>query len=64
MISSRSSPQAGVIRWLPSLVMMAGAIAGGYGMMNFAQAHAALVIRRGILAWAICLRLTRSGNIS
>lgn len=45
----------GVIRWLPSLVMMAGAIAGGYGMVNIARRMPALVIRRGILVWAIVL---------
>ena len=46
---------SGVIRWLPSLIMMTGAMAGGYGMVNIARRMPALVIRRGILVWAVVL---------
>jgi uncharacterized membrane protein YfcA len=47
--------QAGVIRWLPSLIMMAGAVTGGYGMARFARVIPQHVVRRVILAWAIVL---------
>ena len=47
--------QAGVIRWLPSLVMMAGAIAGGYGAVSIAKRMPPSLVRRAILVWAICL---------
>lgn len=46
---------AGVIRWLPCLVMMAGSIAGGYGMLRFAGSLPPIWIRRLILAWAVVL---------
>jgi uncharacterized membrane protein YfcA len=46
---------AGIIRWLPSLVMMAGAIAGGYGAVSFAKRLSPHVVRRGIVVWAVCL---------
>ncbi len=47
--------RAGVIRWLPSLVMMAGAIAGGYAMVNVARRVPTHLVRGGILVWAVCL---------
>jgi len=55
LISIAIFARAGVIRWLPSLVMMAGAIAGGYGMVNVAKRMPAQLVRRGILVWAVCL---------
>jgi hypothetical protein len=55
LISIAIFARAGVIRWLPSLVMMAGAIAGGYGMVNVAKRMPANLVRRGILVWAVCL---------
>jgi len=47
--------QAGVIRWLPSVIMMAGAVTGGYGMARFARRMPQHIVRRAILAWAIVL---------
>jgi len=47
--------QAGVIRWLPSVIMMAGAVTGGYGMARFARRMPQQIVRRAILAWAIVL---------
>lgn len=47
--------QAGIIRWMPSLVMMAGAIAGGYGMARFARNLPADKVRLAILCWSIIL---------
>jgi uncharacterized membrane protein YfcA len=45
----------GLIRWVPSLVMMAGAVLGGYVAASFARRMPAHLIRRGLLVWAICL---------
>lgn len=47
--------QAGMIRWLPSLVMMAGAMTGGYATARVAMRIPADFVRNGILIWAICL---------
>jgi uncharacterized membrane protein YfcA len=47
--------QAGIIRWLPSLVMMAGAVCGGYVAARVARRLDPIVVRRGITAWTICL---------
>jgi uncharacterized membrane protein YfcA len=47
--------QAGVIRWIPSLIMMAGAVIGGYGMARFARRMPQHIVRRAILAWAMIL---------
>lgn len=46
---------AGVIRWLPSLVMMAGAFIGGYLMIKLARSVPQVWVRWGILAWSIAL---------
>lgn len=46
---------AGIIRWLPSLAMMTGAVLGGYGMLRFARDLPQIWIRRLILAWAVTL---------
>ena len=47
--------QSGLIRWLPSLIMMAGAIAGGYGMAHIARRIPAERVRLAILAWSVAL---------
>lgn len=46
---------SGIIRWVPSLVMMAGAIVGGYIALHIARRLPARYIRVAILGWAICL---------
>ena len=55
VISIAIFAQAGVIRWLPSLVMMTGAIIGGYFTASVAMRMPQAVIRNGILVWAFCL---------
>jgi uncharacterized membrane protein YfcA len=47
--------QAGIIRWAPSLVMMAGAVTGGYFTAKVAMRIPHHLVRRGILVWAVCL---------
>lgn len=47
--------QAGVIRWLPSLVMMLGAFLGGYLMLKVARSVPQIWVRWGILAWSAAL---------
>ncbi|MFT3989637.1 sulfite exporter TauE/SafE family protein [Aestuariivirga sp.] len=47
--------RAGVIRWLPSLIMMSGAIVGGYFTVNIAKRVPPHVVRYCILVWAVCL---------
>ncbi len=46
---------SGLIRWLPSLIMMAGAMTGGYGMVSVARKLPPHLVRSGILVWAILL---------
>lgn len=46
---------AGVIRWLPSLVMMMGAFLGGYLMIKVARSVPQIWVRWGILAWSVTL---------
>lgn len=55
LISIAIFAQAGVIRWVPSLVMMAGATIGGYFTARVAMRIPQQHVRRGILLWAICL---------
>ena len=55
VISIAIFAQAGIIRWLPSLVMMAGAMAGGYLTARIALRMPQHYVRRGILVWAVCL---------
>ena len=55
MISIVIFAKAGIIRWAPSLVMMAGAITGGYVAVSFARRLSLQAIRRGLLVWAVCL---------
>lgn len=47
--------RAGVIRWVPSLVMMAGAVLGGYGAAHIARRMPMDIVRKVILVWAFCL---------
>jgi len=47
--------RAGVIRWIPSLVMMSGAVAGGYFAAHVARRMPQQHLRTGILIWAVCL---------
>lgn len=47
--------QAGIIRWIPSLIMMSGAIIGGYVSARIAMRVPHHYVRRGILIWAVCL---------
>jgi uncharacterized protein len=47
--------QAGVIRWLPSLIMMAGAVIGGYATAHVARKIPTHLVRNTILVWACCL---------
>ncbi len=47
--------RSGLIRWAHSLVMMAGAMVGGYGMVNVARKLPPQLVRRGILVWAVVL---------
>ena len=46
---------SGLIRWLPSLAMMAGAVVGGYGMSKLARMVPAAKVRLGILCWSVAL---------
>lgn len=46
---------AGVIRWLPSLIMMTGAFLGGYLMIKVARSVPQHWVRWGILAWSVTL---------
>lgn len=46
---------SGLIRWLPALVMMAGAILGGYAMSHFARRMPQHVVRGAILTWSLAL---------
>jgi uncharacterized membrane protein YfcA len=45
----------GIVPWLHSLVMMAGAIVGGYGMAHIARRLPQNVVRHVILCWSILL---------
>jgi uncharacterized membrane protein YfcA len=47
--------RAGIIRWLPALVMMLGAFLGGYFMIKVARSVPQIWVRWGILAWSIAL---------
>jgi hypothetical protein len=55
VISIAIFAQAGVIRWVPSLVMMAGAMISGYFTAKVAMRIPHHYVRRGILIWAVCL---------
>jgi hypothetical protein len=46
---------AGLVRWAPSLAMMAGAILGGYGMAKLARKLPHHVVRNAILGWSLAL---------
>ena len=49
--------RAGVIRWLPSLIMMVGSIIGGYVMVRFSRKMHPALLRNAILGWASALTL-------
>ncbi len=55
LISIAIFARSGLIRWLPALVMMAGAVTGGYGMAKIARVIPAARVRIGILCWSIVL---------
>jgi uncharacterized protein len=55
MIGIAIFARAGVIRWLPSLIMMTGAILGGYAMVRFSQKLHPWLVRNAILGWAAAL---------
>lgn len=46
---------SGIIRWLPSLIMMSGAITGGYVAVRVAKKLPARLVRNTILGWAVVL---------
>ena len=46
---------SGLIRWLPSLIMMSGAVAGGFIAVHIAIRLPATWVRLAILAWAVGL---------
>jgi uncharacterized protein len=55
VISIAIFARAGVIRWGPSLIMMAGAMLGGYGAAHIARRMPTAIVRNAILVWAVCL---------
>ena len=55
VISIAIFANAGVIRWLPSLVMMAGAMISGYFTAKVAMRIPHHYVRKGIIVWAVCL---------
>jgi uncharacterized membrane protein YfcA len=55
VISIAIFARAGVIRWLPSLVMMTGAVIGAWGAVYIARRVPPMLVRYTILVWAVCL---------
>ncbi|NBZ87898.1 sulfite exporter TauE/SafE family protein [Stagnihabitans tardus] len=47
--------RGGLIDWGPALIMMAGAVCGGYVAVKVARSIPAVVVRRSILVWAVVL---------
>ncbi len=47
----------GIVPWLPSLVMMAGAVVGGFGMARIARRMPQTIVRGAILCWSVMLTL-------
>jgi uncharacterized membrane protein YfcA len=45
----------GIVPWIPSLAMMAGAICGGYGMAKIARRLPQTIVRNTILCWSMLL---------
>ncbi len=45
----------GIMPWLPSLVMMMGAVVGGFGMAQVARRMPQHIVRTAILSWSILL---------
>lgn len=48
---------SGIIRWLPALAMMAGAVVGGYVMAHLARRMPQQAVRLAILCWSTALTL-------
>jgi uncharacterized membrane protein YfcA len=46
---------SGLIRWVPSLIMMSGAVVGGFIAVHIAKRLPAAWVRMAILAWAVAL---------
>lgn len=46
---------SGLIKWLPSLIMMSGAVTGGFIAVHIAKRLPAAWVRMAILAWAVAL---------
>lgn len=55
LISIAIFAHAGIVRWIPALVMMGGAVAGGYGMAQIARKLPIKAVRIGILCWSCLL---------
>ena len=55
VISIMIFARAGVIRWVPSLVMMSGSMISGYFTAKVAMRIPHHFVRKGILVWAVCL---------
>jgi uncharacterized protein len=55
LISIAIFAKAGVIRLVPALTMMSGAIVGSYFSAKVAKRVSQVWVRRAILAWAVCL---------
>ena len=55
LISIAIFARAGVIRLVPALTMMSGAILGSYMSARVARRVSQVWVRRAILAWAVCL---------
>ena len=55
LISIAIFARAGVIRPVPALTMMSGAILGSYMSARVARRVSQVWVRRAILAWAVCL---------
>lgn len=45
----------GLVAWAPALIMMGGAVCGGYVAVKVARRIPATAVRKGILAWAVVL---------
>ncbi|MEZ5923392.1 MAG: sulfite exporter TauE/SafE family protein [Hyphomicrobiaceae bacterium] len=55
LISIAIFARTGIIRWGPSLIMMAGAWVGGYAMVRIAKTLPHRTIRSGLIGWAIVM---------
>ena len=55
MISIVVFAAKGIVPWVPSLAMMAGAVVGGFGMAQIARRLPHTVVRTLILGWSMLL---------